>query len=173
MSKYEHGPYHYLHYASGGSDYREHVHRVLAIISENIQPKTIVDMGAGEGLMVDLLSRSYGDKVFGYELDPNALALARGLGNYVLAGDMRDQKPKVDLFLFLDVLEHVEDWQGALKWAIKTAKFIMIAIPDRVDRHSVHNIRLEEIIQHIGSNFMPSYKWQANARDGVVMARIK
>ena len=174
MSKYAHGPYHYLHYASGGSDYREHVQTVLGFIDE-IQPppNAIADMGAGEGLMVDLLTRKFGNSVgvVGFEIDPLALALARGLGNYVIGESMTVARPDCDMFLFLDVLEHVKEWKKALVWPLERAQTIIIAVPDREDPHAVHSDRLPEIIKFIGPRFHAEMTWKGHSRDGVVLTR--
>jgi 2-polyprenyl-3-methyl-5-hydroxy-6-metoxy-1,4-benzoquinol methylase len=88
---------------------------------------TIVDMGSGPGLLaLALAERGYAN-VASFDADAGQVASARRLGTVVqhvpverTLDHLRGLEGKVDLFLLIDVLEHVEpDAQVALLAAIR------------------------------------------------------
>ena len=89
--------------------------KVREILDANgVQPRTIVDVGCGAGLVLVELQRAYpGARLSGYDISPDAerfWASPRAGGIELVVGDFTaGSQPPVDVLLALDVLEHLQD----------------------------------------------------------------
>ena len=99
-----------------------------------ITPKAVCDVGCGTGGVLDALGRSLppGTKLVGYEISPDALAMA--------SADRRERVTLVnddpllhddhfDVMLVLDVFEHVEDHLGFLRRLRPRADHFVFIVP--------------------------------------------
>ena len=82
----------------------------------------VLDVGCAEGYLARALHER-GCTVVGIEYDPRAAEVAREVCPQVVVGDVEDRKVRAqvdgpfDRVLFGDVLEHVRDPAGVLRWA--------------------------------------------------------
>lgn len=96
-----------------------HTRRLMRAITSGLAPKSILDVGCGEGsLLVSLAQAHPGAALAGVEISENAVALARrGLpGAEISQLDVAAARlPKTyDLVVSADVIEHIADDQAAL-----------------------------------------------------------
>jgi 2-polyprenyl-3-methyl-5-hydroxy-6-metoxy-1,4-benzoquinol methylase len=148
MSKYEkRGAYHYAEFADPKSIYRAHVLDLVDRVMEHVNKKlllpTVVEIGAGEGLILDQFSRQ-GLSCRGCDIDATAVRLAKEKGNRVELGSIElftDQR--FDVVLLCDVLEHVKHPLAMLAAACTLSRgLVVVAVPDREDKHAIHAIDL-------------------------------
>ena len=105
FNKYkERGDYHWKEF-SKNSVYRKHVKKVLKWIQED----TILDVGAGDGLITYQLGL-LGKRVVGIENDPYALKIAKEKKVFVEDGDAYNPclGERFDAVFMGDVIEHLE-----------------------------------------------------------------
>lgn len=146
MSKYrQRGAYHYEEFAKQ-TPYRYHVVDLVARMKEAL-PKggRLLDVGCGEGLIMSQL-RAIGFTVVGCEIDPIAVKLGLERGNDIRPGEI-DQfdGDSFDAVLLCDVLEHVKDPITVMATARRLAPIVVIAVPDRHDRHAIHEVTPESV----------------------------
>lgn len=143
MSKYQQrGAYHYAEFADPKSIYRAHVLDLLMKISDFVPPGgQILEIGAGEGLILSELEKK-GFDCIGCDTDRKAVDLAEEIDQaVVLPGSIEQWKGKwFDAVLLCDVLEHVQDMPAMVRQAQELATIVVIAVPDRPDRHAVHMV---------------------------------
>jgi SAM-dependent methyltransferase len=106
------------------------------IMRQNLAPKTVCDVGCGAGLVLaELQAHLPSDCVcWGYDISPHAIAMCANRGNENLhfrLCDIRKDKCDTffDLFLMLDVFEHVEDYMGLVRAVRSKAKQKLFHIP--------------------------------------------
>jgi hypothetical protein len=107
---------------------------VLAFLKRNLRGMggSILDLGGGRGAYADEMRRWGYDVTLG-EVDPGCLAEAARQGIPTL--DMRGVEwpalsDRFDSVVLIEVLEHVEDWQGFLEHAYSSArKFVLVTVP--------------------------------------------
>lgn len=96
--------------------------------------KRALDVGCGDGLLFARLG-DYAAHVEGLEPDPALVSKARAEGNHI---HLRPFDPsflpehRYDLILFLDVLEHIEDAQGAVAHAatlLEPGGVVLVTVP--------------------------------------------
>ena len=149
MSKYKlRGDYHYAEFKSK-TIYRSHVETLIREIMDVVGPgpKVAFEIGAGEGLILSQL-KVKGLFAVGCDVDTHAVALAADKGNDVelVTQDCKySEHGPVDIVLMCDVLEHVDDPRRVVNEAKKMADFIVVAIPDRKDRHAQHEVNPKDI----------------------------
>ena len=153
MSKYQQrGAYHYDEFKRETSVYRAHVLDLLAKIEplvpkELLLPK-VVEIGAGEGLILHEIQERFGFETKGCDVDPTAVVLATQLGNRVQLGTIDlFEGHTADVVLLCDVLEHVENPIAVMAAARKIGEFgiVVIAVPDRRDPHAIHVVEPKQI----------------------------
>ena len=145
-SKYLAGSYHYKDFETKGSTYRKHVIDLIKQVEYHLDTgSTILDVGCGEGLIMAKLKEK-GYKVKGCDVDPIAVQLGVANGHDIACGTISLEH--VDAVLLCDVLEHVDHFADTIKKAIHSAhKLIVVAIPDRPDKHAIRSIGPEDIRQ--------------------------
>ena len=89
------------------------IRQVAAILDRNgIVPRSVCDIGCGSGACIELMSRRVDGDAVGYDISPDAFAIARlreaGRLRFV-NGSPLGGGHVYDLALVLDVVEHVED----------------------------------------------------------------
>jgi 2-polyprenyl-6-hydroxyphenyl methylase/3-demethylubiquinone-9 3-methyltransferase len=101
--------------------------REILGLESSLETLKILDVGCGAGFIANPLAQM-GYKVKGIDVSPSTIEQARrravaGLIYEVEdAFNLRDQDGSYDVVLVLDVLEHVEEWQGLLKEAARVLK---------------------------------------------------
>ena len=96
-----------------------HTRRLMRVITKDLAPTSILDVGCGEGSLLVALAQAHpGAKLAGVEISENAVALAkRGLpGADISQLDAATQRlpGTYDLVVCADVIEHIADDQAAL-----------------------------------------------------------
>jgi SAM-dependent methyltransferase len=95
--------------------------RKLVRLASDLHPKTITDLGCGEGIVAEALLKYFGPiKYVGYDKNPIAIREAerRNPTAVFQCADLFDLEAgadPVDVVLCLEVLEHVEDIDGFLR----------------------------------------------------------
>lgn len=148
MSKYQQrGDYHFQLFKTKGDPYREHVLDVVAKVVEHAPAHcNIFDAGAGEGLVTHLLIEA-GFSATGCEIDGSAVALAAGRQLPIEQVSFEESDHVAyDAILFLDTLEHVDDYRRVLSKAKSMTGLIFIALPDRHDPHATVQVGRQRII---------------------------
>ena len=110
--------------------------QVLRMLRQNgLAPKNICDLGCGAGEVLSQLQRSLDRDCifFGYDVSPQALALAAGRANQKLQfilGEIHSGKDTYfDLILVLDVIEHLEDYWSFLRQLKSKSRHKIFHIP--------------------------------------------
>lgn len=174
MSKYKlRGAYHYDEFKKD-TPYRKHVLDLVEKISEVVPfGSTLFEVGAGEGLILRKLDEK-GYVVEGCDTDRHAVALAYDKGNKVMHGQIDDFTEDGDEYgavLMCDVLEHVNDPISTIMIAKKIAPILVIAIPDRKDRHAQHEVTPEDIESYVGTGYKLVHRSQRHARHLMIYVR--
>jgi SAM-dependent methyltransferase len=130
------------------------------IDANHLQPKSIAEIGCGSGSVLNELS-SFPDLqsacLEGYDISPQAIEMARQLGNErirFVQGDLLSASADkaFDLLLVIDVFEHVPDYMGFVGKCRGKAKFKIFHIPLDIHVSSVLRnafIRSRYTIGHI------------------------
>lgn len=148
MSKYaSRGAYHYDEF-NDDTTYRAHVLDLVQKIEDHtdkrlLLPK-VIEIGSGEGLILDQLTRK-GFTCEGCDIDSVAVGLAKIYKNRVYQGSIENFKGRTDasVVLLCDVLEHVESpiaVMAAAREFVGKHGIVVIAIPDRKDKHAINAI---------------------------------
>jgi 2-polyprenyl-3-methyl-5-hydroxy-6-metoxy-1,4-benzoquinol methylase len=141
VSKYrQRGAYHYAEFAQN-TPYKHHVLDLIDQIQKVLPAKSsLLDVGAGEGLILSRLA-ALGYRCKGCDLDPHAITLAEERNNDVRHGTIQDfMRERFDAVLLCDVLEHVPSPIAVMAQARELAPLVVIAVPDRHDRHALHEV---------------------------------
>lgn len=148
MSKYQQrGDYHFQLYKTKGDTYREHVLDVMEKVGKFMPPGCdVYDAGAGEGLITHLLIEA-GYSATGCEIDGHAVELAAGRA-LPIEQVMFEEAPMISFggIMFLDSLEHVDDFKAVIAKAQRMTDLLFIAIPDRHDPHATVQVTKQQII---------------------------
>jgi len=100
---------------------------------EGVRPKRILDFGCGLGDALDILAKHFQvTDAIGIDISSTMIAYAKKeYPEYTfIHGSIEKLKNiRVDLAIFFDVLEHLEDIPGILKLAKNSANYIGIKIP--------------------------------------------
>ena len=100
-----------------------------------IDPRTVCEVGCGAGEVLRQLQQRMDPacELWGYDVSPHAIELARPRANarlhFALAGTGRLPGDQVDLALVLDVIEHVEDYFSLLRSVRRKARHTIVHIP--------------------------------------------
>ena len=144
MSKYK-MPYHFVEYCDRNSIYRKHVDDLIQKIETYIAlPGRIYEVGCGEGLILTKL-RECGYETGGNDSDSAAVRMANDLGSWVEESSDRYLRPieHCKAVLFSDSLEHLDYFKEHIDWAKRSADFVVIAVPDRHDRHGLRDFDID------------------------------
>jgi SAM-dependent methyltransferase len=126
FSKYrKHGAYHWKQYEQG-TKYKAHADRV----AEWVKEYKILDVGAGDGLITHLLGAT------GIEYEEEGVRLAREKGVDVIQGSAYElpfPDNSFEAVTMIDVLEHFDTPEVALKEARRVAPVLYINTPPKKD----------------------------------------
>jgi len=110
--------------------------QILQLIARNnLQPKSVVEVGCGAGEILNQLQQRMADKTIefsGYEISPDAFKLAQSRQKERLQfyqKDLLDNSKTYDLLLMIDVFEHVEDYIGFVRKCSPKATYKIYHIP--------------------------------------------
>lgn len=123
FTKYsKHGAYHWRQYVKG-TKYKTHVDRIIAWVQED----SVLDIGAGDGLITYLLS------AVGIDNEPAAIKIAKTLQVDVSLGDIYNLPYSEDMFeavTLIDVIEHLDEPERALLECRRVAPVLYVATPE-------------------------------------------
>jgi ubiquinone/menaquinone biosynthesis C-methylase UbiE len=111
----------------------KHVYRMLE--RNGIAPETVCEVGCGAGeVLRQLQMRMVESCMFwGYDISPQALALAESRANdrlqFIFADIRREDTQVFDLILVLDVIEHLDDYLSFLKEIRPKGQYKVFHIP--------------------------------------------
>ena len=96
-----------------------HSRRLMLRMTGDLAPRSILDIGGGEGSLLEALSAAHPNaKMMGTDLAATAVELARKhipLAEFAVLDVQRDRLPRAfDLVVCADVVEHIGDDQSAL-----------------------------------------------------------
>lgn len=117
---YEH-PYHYTPTLEGGRfarsrvlswayEYMCYVRHVVSVI-DDLAPASVIDVGCGDGRLLNMLGDAPDRRLVGVDLSPRAIAFARafGTGAFFEVADAAEIDERFDVVTAIEVLEHVPD----------------------------------------------------------------
>lgn len=179
MSKYRaRGAYHYEEFEQD-TPYRRHVldlvEQVVAHTNKQLLMPKVIEIGAGEGLILSKIA-DQGFQCEGCDVDVTAVGLAKIYKNKVQLGDVTvfAQHSDIDVVLLCDVLEHVENPIREMAEARRLAPngIVVIAIPDREDRHARHEVKPDQVSSYMEPNGWECiHKSQRHARHLMIWRR--
>jgi SAM-dependent methyltransferase len=167
----------------------KYVLRMMA--RHNLVPETICDVGCGAGRVLELVHAGLHGacQCSGYEISPQAFALARKLSSDRLQfklEDIRQVDARFDLLLLLDVIEHLEDYFTFLRELKGKATYKIFQIPLDLSMRTVllgqlgrfraayghlHYFTKElalQMLRDVGYEILDyEYTWQTNSFDYV------
>jgi trans-aconitate methyltransferase len=175
MSKYrDRGAYHFAEFANPGTAYAMHIDDLIRRLGEHIGEgikTTAFEVGCGEGLILNQLTLRLGWRVAGSDVDPYAVDMARRLCPHAVVHLIDVPPPDlVDVALFCDSLEHVEDPLKMIAWG-KKAKWIVVAIPSVKDRHATHEITNDALEPYLSEWGAPVHRATRHARHLTIWKR--
>ena len=112
-------------------------HRQLVRLAESVEPSSIIEVGCGEGYVLDLLASSVmGTTLMGIELSGPAVAAARErLADRAKieqrdARDMADVGTEFDLVVMVEVLEHIPQPETMLPLLSElSSAYVLLSVP--------------------------------------------
>jgi SAM-dependent methyltransferase len=107
---------------------------VMALCAEaGLRPASVVEVGCGDGaLLAELRARGFAPGLWGYELSPTAVEIARGRGLAVEAFDgehLPEPDGRFELGILSHVLEHVPDPAALLAETARVAGAVVVEVP--------------------------------------------
>src|SRR3989344_1869663 len=131
------------------------VGKILTVLNQNksIKVNSLLDFGCGPGNILSFLDKKMNLKrVYGFDISKSMIKIARKnfpKAKYIISKDLADFSNKVDLVIFIDVLEHVPEPIKILKQASKISKYQFVKIP-------LENTLLRNMAKFIGLNKVSS-----------------
>jgi len=106
---------------------------ILGLVKEG----TVLDIGCGDGLLMELLKRENNIKIKGIDISSKAVEIAKSRGLDAIQGDITDRLPFKDgefnSVLLIDVLEHIFQPLDVLKEAHRVCTdYVYISVPNFV-----------------------------------------
>jgi hypothetical protein len=155
---YKNGTYLTRNPTWGAEDSLWKAKHIIRIMKENnINPKTVCEVGCGAGEILKQLQNGIGNKCefWGYEISPQAFDLCRSKANEKLHFKLGDMEENVffDLILLIDIIEHVEDYYDFLRNIKLKGGYKILHVPLDISVQSVLRggplIRARESVGHI------------------------
>jgi SAM-dependent methyltransferase len=115
-------PYHYLptienenefslhKYLSWGLEYMTYISFIINFIIDK-QFNSLIDVGCGDGRLINLLNEEFSGRLVGIDLSDNAITLAKAFNQTrdFICGDIGDIQEKFQCATLIEVLEHIPD----------------------------------------------------------------
>jgi len=127
------------------------------MIKNNVNPKTICEVGCGAGEILNQLYQTYSSEIsyFGFEISPQAYELCKKQKNdkiqYYLDDLSNMKNTFFDVILLIDVIEHIEDMFNFLRKIKDKGEYKIFHIPlSIVFFNIVNGNTLSEEIIHLG-----------------------
>lgn len=150
-----------------------HSRRLMLRMTEGLSPRSILDIGGGEGSLLESLGAAYPDaKMTGTDLAETAVDLARKQmpeARFAVLDVTRQILPELfDLIVCADVVEHIEDDQRALaNMAAMTAPGGHVIVATLQGRMR----GFEAEVGHV-RNYLPGELEEKMRRAGLVIDRV-
>lgn len=114
-----------------------HFHATAARLVRSVSPATILDVGCGEGYVLEALRNAgVGAKLVGIDLSEEAIADARArLGDAATfrvqdAHALCESDERFDLVMMLEVLEHIDSPRRMLETLARlTGRYVLLSVP--------------------------------------------
>lgn len=126
------------------------------MMENNINPKTICEVGCGAGEILRQLQAGIGSEsiFWGYEISPQAFDLCKGKakeGLHFKLADIREENVFFDLILLIDVIEHVEDYYNFLRDLKPKSEYKILHVPLDISVQSVlRSSPLDHVRESVG-----------------------
>lgn len=111
-------------------DHRPRLLRVADLIRE-LKPKTVVDLGCGDGGLLSLL-KSDDIEAWGYDFQPSNYAGWQERGVEAHLADVLNPRRDVawgEVAVLTEVLEHLADPHGVVAWVAENASYVVASSP--------------------------------------------
>lgn len=144
-------PYHYLTSLNNnipsiykrlgwGYEYITYIDFITKYIEEKIKPISLLDIGCGDGFLINQLTFDKSKKINGIDLSEKAISFAKAFSNgyKFYCTDLFDIKDKYNTVCLIEVLEHIPDNDVALFVDEAFSKvdadgYLIISVPTTVD----------------------------------------
>lgn len=110
--------------------------QILKILKKNnLNPKTICEIGCGAGEILNCLSNAFDDNLVfsGYEISPQAFEICKKKSkhnlHFLFKDLLNEREATFDVLLAIDVFEHVEDYFVFLRKLQKKGAYKIFHIP--------------------------------------------
>jgi len=109
--------------------------QILCMLDKNgVHPRTVCEVGCGAGEVLAQIHASLSPRCdfTGYDISPDALALAKTRERSGLRFELKDVKEvgeQFEVLLLIDVIEHVEDYLGFLRSLRSRSRYTILHIP--------------------------------------------
>lgn len=148
FNKYHrYGAYHWMWYYSETKSKISYINYVN-FVKDWIKEKNVLDIGAGDGLIVHILG------IKGIDNEPKAIEMAKEKGVDIDLGDAYDLPYKDEEFdsVFMgNILEHFEFPEKAIIEARRVLKkYLYIIVPEREPPFRITPDKLKEMVEGIG-----------------------
>lgn len=144
----------------------------------HLRPNSILDVGAGEGFMLEMLRQNHvAKKLEGIEYMDEALKLAKKLHPHIRLkkGTIYKLPYKAntfDLIICTEVLEHLEDPQKALAELKRVAKkYILLSVPNE-PLFTIQRILRGKNVFQLGNHPEHIQHWNANTFEKFVAEQL-
>lgn len=150
-----------------------HSRRLIARMTRDLNPRSILDIGCGEGSLLRSLAASHpGAAMTGAELAATAVELARRnvpAADFAVLDIARGRLPRAfDLIVCSDVVEHIEDDDAALRnMAAMTARGGHVLVATLQGRMR----RFEKNVGHV-RNYAPGELAQKMTATGLIVDKV-
>jgi 2-polyprenyl-3-methyl-5-hydroxy-6-metoxy-1,4-benzoquinol methylase len=121
---------------------------------DGIKFDSMIDLGCGEGEIIRWTWKNYGKKkTMAYDIDNILLANIKSefpdvKTDTIYLDKETDTKNSYDLALFLEVLEHIEDYEAVLKNISKMKfKYLLISVPNEPFFRGANIVRLKYVMR--------------------------
>ena len=110
--------------------------KTIEMFIDSISPHRILDVGCGEGMVLEQLRVDHRVPSLGIDLDPARIHLAKSQAGdipYIIgnAQELPFRDNSIDLVMILEVLEHVGEPDTVLQEAFRvTSKFLLASVPN-------------------------------------------
>jgi len=133
------------------NSFREHAdrfHFVMSLVRE-LKPASVLDLGCSYGAFGALVRWGHGyapQRITGVDFSSESLAFALRYSGYdtVITADLQTRQdfPKADLVLCMEVLEHVQDpWTVAVNAAQASTKWVLFSTPVEEEFDGLFHVR--------------------------------
>jgi len=126
------------------------------ICINNVNPKSVVEVGCGGGEILSQLSQKMpaSTHFYGFDVSPDAIRLCEKINvdriKFVLGDFLIENRDNYDLLLAIDVIEHLEDYHTFLREVKDVATYKLFHIPLEINLLGVLFSQLSRSKKQVG-----------------------